>query len=400
MSAKPLMFNETGVAINETLKKQNSILSMMLEGQLSSNVDWHEIQEIVRHGIAADVFSIGDQIFVNYTDKNNNDTVYSLPFDIVSFGKVYNEAGVEHDGLWLQAHYAMPLGVQFSNYQAFLYCPDGLTAGTYHVTWGNSWVTHVVSGKSYQFTLTQDVPAGGQLSGFEGGPDQAPSNWRVKSWTSNTATSPIETVTVSEGTDGVFLGTISSNTKTETLNCMQSIMYGYNRWSQSALEQFLNKSGDNWWSPKSNFDRRPDQYNKKAFLSGFAEDFLNVLQPIKVQTSANTVVDNGVTDITYDKFFLPSLEQIYVNPQISGVEGNYWPYWKERTGASSPQAQYGTYPERITYAIENHNSAQYVRLRSASRGNTNSAWGVYSSGNVSGYNAVGANRFAPACVIY
>ena len=125
-----------------------------------------------------------------------------------------------------------------------------------------------------------------------------------------------------------------------------------------------------------------------------------MLQPIKVQTSANTVVDGGVTDITYDKFFLPSLEQIYVNPQISGVEGDYWPYWKERTGASSPQAQYGTYPERITYAIENHNSAQTVRLRSAYRGYTNNTWNVYSSGYVSNGYAISAYRFAPACVIY
>ena len=365
-----------------------------------SKFTWRQIQTLVRNGKIQDWFEIGDQITITYTDPNTN-TEYECPLDVVSFDDVYDENGNQHNGMWLQCHYAMPLGVQFSNYQAFYFAENGLSAGTYNITWGNSWGSNVVSGKSYQFTLTQDVPAGGQLSGFYGAPDQAPSNWRVYSWASNTAINPIETVTVSEGTGGTNLGTISSSTKTSSLNAMQSMAYGYNRWNESAMEQYLNKSGDNWWTPKSNFDRRPDQYNKKAFLGGFPEDFLAVLNPIKVQTSANTLIDGGVTDVTYDKFFLPSLEQIYVVPQIAGVEGAYWPYWKERTGASSPQAQYGTYAERITYAIENHNSAQNVRLRSASRGNSSFTWYVYASGYVNGDGAaINAHRPAPACAIY
>ena len=364
-----------------------------------SKFTWRQIQTLVRNGKIQDWFEIGDQITVTYTDPNTN-TEYDCPFDVVSFDDVYDENGNQHNGMWLQCHYAMPLGVQFSNYQAFYYAENGLPAGTYHITWGNSWGSNVVNGESYQFTLTQDVPAGGQLSGFYGAPDQAPSNWKVYSWASNTAVNPIETVNVSQGTGGTSLGTISSSTKTATLNAMQSMAYGYNRWNESAIEQFLNKTGDNWWIPKSNFDRRPDQYNKKAFLGGFPSEFLAVLNPIKVQTSANTLIDGGVTDITYDKFFLPSLEQIYVVPQASGVEGAYWPYWKQRTGASSPQAQYGTYAERITYAIENHNSAQSVRLRSANRGSSNITWCVTSSGNVNNNYAITAYRFAPACAIF
>lgn len=363
------------------------------------NFTWRMIQNLVRMGKIQDYFEIGDQITVKYTHPDTG-VEYDCPMDIVSFGDVEDEDGNTHPGLWLQCHYAMPVGVQFSNYQAFYYAENGLSAGTYYITWGNAWGSNVVNGESYQFTLTQDVPAGGQLSGFYGAPDQSPSNWRVYSWASNEAITPIETVTPTQGTSGTFLGTISSSIKTSVLNGMQSMAYGYNRWNQSALEQYLNSSGANWWTPKSNFDRRPDQYNKNAFLGGFTEDFLEVLQPIKVQTSANTLFDSGVTDTTYDKFFLPSLEQIYVVPQASGVEGSYWQYWKDRTGASSPQAQYGTYAERITYAIENHNSAQYVRLRSASRGNSNSVWGVNTSGLVYYNNAIYSNRFAPACVIF
>lgn len=74
-------------------------------------------------------------------------------------------------------------------------------------------------------------------------------------------------------------------------------------------------------------------------------------------------------------------------------------YWKRATGAVSPQAQYGTYPERITYGIEAQTSAQYVRLRSAGRGYGCSAWLVYASGDVNGSYACYAWRCAPACVI-
>ena len=386
------------IVLDETLQTTNKFLAQMVREKLDDTLNWSQVQEIVKRGIAEDVFSIGDQLTVKWTDTDTN-TEYDMPFDITHFGKVTTEAGVEHDGMFLQSHYAID-GIQFSNYQAFYYAPDGLPAGTYYITWGNSWGSNVVSGKSYQFTLTQALPAGGQLSGFYGAPDQAPSNWRVYAWSSNTATSYTEVCTVTEGTDGTSLGTISSTTKTATLNAMQSMGYGYNRWNESAIEQYLNKSGTGWWTPKSNFDRRPDQYTKTAFLSGFTQDFLDVLQPIKVQTLANTLIDGGVTDVTYDKFFLPSLEQIYVVPQISGVEGEYWEYWKERTGASSPQAQHGTYPLRISYSLKNHSSAVTTRLRSAYRGNSVSTWYVYSSGHVHYGSAVHANASCPACVIY
>ena len=103
-------------------------------------------------------------------------------------------------------------------------------------------------------------------------------------------------------------------------------------------------------------------------------------------------------DITYDKVFLPSLEQIYATPQKSG-EGEYHEYWKRKVGLSSPMAQYGTYPAAITYAVENHTSPQYVRLRSAHRGGAYHAWLVYSSGNVSYSYASNSYRFAPLVVL-
>ena len=53
----------------------------------------------------------------------------------------------------------------------------------------------------------------------------------------------------------------------------------------------------------------------------------------------------------------------------------------------------------ITYAVENHASAQYVRLRSAYRGYASHVWIVYASGHVNSNGASHSLRFAPLVVL-
>ena len=91
---------------------------------------------------------------------------------------------------------------------------------------------------------------------------------------------------------------------------------------------------------------------------------------------------------------------MYINPQISG-EGEAHEYYKRKAGTTSPLAQYGTYPQMITYAVENHTSAQSVRVRSADRGYAHYAWYVNSSGGVGNFGggASVAYRFCPLIVI-
>lgn len=400
-----LVTETTAKGILAAAQHRNALLEVLAADKVASvTSDLEAIQRIVKNGLAPELFNIGDQIIVPWTDKAADKT-YEVPLDIVHFGNVELKDGETVPAMYLQWHYATPFVVQFDNYEAFYYCEEVLATGTYYVTMGNSWGNNVVSGKSYYFTLTQDVPAGGQLAGFRGMPDQAVANWKVYSYESREATEALETVTVTEGTEGTYLGTLSSSTKyaESGINNMQRVGYGYNRWAQSGIRQWLNSKAavGAWWKPQNVFDRAPDQLTTKAgFLSGFEDEFLNILGEIKVVTNLNTTSDSeiGAQEITYDKIFLPSLEQIYVTPQLEG-EGEYWTYWKRATGATTPQAQYGTYPERITYALENHTSAQYVRLRSAIRGFACYAWHVNASGYVSYGNASSAGRCAPACVI-
>lgn len=376
------------------------------------DLTWAQIAQIVRSGRAAEYFKIGDERTIDWSADAN--TVYKLKWDVVNIANVVNQYGESVPGLWLQSHWALP-NIQFDGNEAFWHCDEALAAGTYNVTMGNNWGANVVKDKIYQFTLTQDVPAGGQLvfttatSTTAALPDQNPSNWRVRSYSSAASTSQIEMATVMEGSGGTSLGTLSSSTKygATGLNNMQRASYGYNRWSQSGIRQWLNSdaAAGNWWSAQNVYDRPPDQLTSvRGFMAGLPEDFLNVVKPVQVVTALNTIsdVDIGASETTYDRFFLPSLEQEYCVAQVEGVEGAFFPYWKERLEISSPQ-RIGSDHAVLAHArcgIENHAAIQYIRLRSAYRSGVSNTWYFGMTGGVfSGGIAANLSRPCPVCVI-
>ena len=404
---------DQGDALVKGIARQNLLLSQMVSAsaQATPVATLREIHEIVAAGEAAHVFAIGDQIMLNYNDGTNN---FVLPWDIVHFETVTLEDGETIPGMVIQSHYAME-ACQFDGNEAFyVVAGAAMPAGKYYFTMGNSWGNHVVSGKSYWFELPTAVPVGGMLvlgqanSTTSGLPDNAPSKWRVLVYESQTTTTIRERLTLTEGTDGTFLGTLSSSTKYDAgdLNNMQRSGYGYGRWSQSGIRQRLNsaQAAGAWWNPQNTYDRPPDQLETlRGFMDGFDEEFLNIIKPVRVRTALNTTSDSeiGAYEDTFDTFFLASLEQEYAAPQAAGVEGDYWEYWKRRLGVTSPQGWYAdhTNPNHIRYAYENHASAQYCRLRSAYRGYAYGAWLVTSAGNVNYIYAAYAFRCAPACVI-
>lgn len=367
--------------------------------KLENITTWDQISGLVRNGYAQKIFDFGDWINEKWTDTAATKE-YEYPWRVNHFENVELEDGEIVQGMFLQAHYAHPFGVQFSQARAFLKCPDGLTAGTYNVKLERDWGSNAKANTYWQFTLTKDVPKGGRLSGFIQMPDVASSNWKVISYAADAITK-LETVPVTSGQDGTALGTLQYATRNGNLNSMQETAYGWNRWKTSALRQYLNseQAKGKWWTPQDEWDIAPDQLaTKDGFLCGMPADMLKVLKTVKVVTYANTVQDGGEADITYDRVFLPSLEQLFINPQIAG-EGTVHEYWQRRSGIKTKMQQYQTYPRMISYAVENHTSPQNVRLRSAFRGNAYNAWYVYSSGGVYGYYAWGAFRFSPLVVV-
>ena len=363
---------------------------------------------------------------------------YDARFDLMHEGHGELENGTLLAVQHVQMHYCLPFDTPFSPDQAFLYAIDGLPAGTYHVKMGFSWGSNVVANKYYQFTLTKALPAGGQLAGFNGAPDQAVANWRVNAYASPSATSATETVTVSEGSGGTDLGTfttagvaVPASGTPETaqsvtiggqtytyygLNSLHRVAYGNNRWLHSPLRQYLNSNGFGWWQPATVFDRPPSYAGRQGFLSGFDAAFLATVKPIKRLTALNYVSDGGTSaaplyDTTFDLFTLPSGKEHFLTPTTyyggaDGLEGEAWDYWADVAGTSSPLewstwGNTSTYhPEYVQYDLAARTTARIVWMRSATRTGAYLGACVGASGYCYHGNAArGGYRAAPACAI-
>ena len=388
------------------------------EGASLPSVYWNEIKEIAESGEASRHYSIGDQLIDKYTDPDNaTQTVYQNPFDILDFRNVEKHDGTEVPAIIIGAHYTGLVSMQFSGWQAFLYAANGLPAGTYNFTITSTWGTHLVPG-TYQFTLTQALPAGGQLAGLRRWPDVAISTWTLDSFASATETTKIETVQVTSGNNGTALGTVLPQVPQDLsvtidgtaypyrLNGYQQAAYGNNRWKYSAVRQYLNSDAPagEWWHPQHVLDRAPDvAATKKGWLAGVPDEFKQILTPVKVMTAIPTAAVSAgeeTFDITYDKVFLPSLQEHYISPQIQG-EGDPWEYWKEIRGVATPFPTGVATDELKVYTLANHSTTAYRWLRSANRSIGLSAWHVNPSGYVSYLNCAANNSFtfAPACAI-
>lgn len=393
MGRYKILTDETGQDIVQALTviAQNSVAR--------SGMEWADVQTIVANGASEKAFAVGTQLIEKWTDTADSKE-YDLPWQVNHHENVTLEDGEIVPGMWLQTHYCLPFGVQFSHQRAFLTCPEGLAAGTYHFDFAKAWGNNVKPGISYQFTLTKPVEKGGRLAGCYGAPDTAPTSWKVYSYGANGVTLN-ETVNVTVGSSGTDIGTIPYEKRNGNINSMQEMAYGWNRWKTSALRQWLNsnKPKGQWWTPQDAWDICPDQLaNKDGFLCGMPEQMLNSLKKVKVSTFANTVNDEGVEDITYDYVTLPSLGQIHAQTQIAG-EGDPHTYWKRKSGKSSPHAWYQDDPNMITYSVSNKTSAQHVRLRSAIRSIAFNTWGVHSSGGINNYAASGAYACSPLVCI-
>lgn len=362
---------------------------------------WENIQNMIAKGYHKKVFKIGDKLTNAWLDPNASMKEYENPLRINHFQDGLElENGQLINGMWLQTQYAQLKGVQFSHQRALLCCPDGLVPGTYYFTFESNWGNNVKAGDIVCFTTTQQIPVGGRVSGCHGAPDQTKDKWKIYTHSAD-GKNIIETITPTFVASGVDLGIQKLNSRNGNLNSTQEMAYGWNRWKTSAIRQYLNsdKLKGEWWVAQDEWDIAPDQLSQiDGYLKGIDPELLVVIQPVKVTTYANTVNDGGVADVTYDKVILPSLEQMYIAPQISG-EGKAHQYYKELNGTDAPYKQYGTFPELITYAIENYSSVQAVRLRSALRGSAYLTWFVGASGIVSTIYASGAFRFSPLVFI-
>ena len=305
---------------------------------------------------------VGQQI----TCQRGNDT---LSWDVVDYDSVAKV-------VTLCTHDVLPDNMQFEPVQALMYCENGLAAGSYTLKQSNA---------QYYFTLTQAIPAGGQLRATTG---------EFQTYESTTATAQIESGTVS--TDVIDGATNLGQTGTGNLNHHDRVNYGSNNFGESGILQWLNSdSPANTPMPRLTKFSRPYVPTKAGFKADLDAEFLACIQDTAWKCSANSVYEcpaslGGIAqkDNPYTvtaKFALASEIEVFGN--YSGVQdgGTVWGLYVDAEAT-----------DRIKYY---NNTARSWWLRSPNELNTFYVRGAHTSGV--GYNDLVTRSYgvAVACKI-
>ncbi len=374
MSRLYLPTKEQMDTMNENLGK--------IAAAVGSQVDistWEGIQKAVRSGIAKDILPVGTQLAVNHS-------VYGTRlFDVVAHDYLKSVHDENAHTMTIQQHDLLP-STQFDASEAFYYAETQLAAGTYNFTLATTYSSWAEG--TYQFTLTQPVPAGGQLA-ISGYADAAMTARQVRSYANRTTTTATESVAITAGSGGTNLGTFG-----EGLNHSHRVSYGSNNYKESAMRQFLNSSAaaGSVWTPQTKFDRPPSwQTSMAGYKAGLDQDFLAVVGKVVLPCSANTIYEapdssiaKGAKYTLNDEFYLASRAEIFGSHDVND-DTVLFPFYE---GAGNA--------DRIKYR---DGSAAIWWLRTLNSGGANYVRLVISDGTVySGY-AVIAYGLAPACTI-
>lgn len=375
------MGNILNLVSEETFIEKMDTLNSVLFGMAGQNgsvkpTSWANVQAIARSGLASRVFAIGDQLTCNKGTAK-------LIWDIIGIDRDTPADPQFTHSITLQLHDCFA-SIQFDATEALYYAEEGLAAGTYNFTLPDGYDVAHGGGKTYQFTLTQAVPAGGQIM-FPWAYNKQTVDTKISTYQSNTSTDIIETVSVAEGAGGIAL--------TDT-NHVHRIRFGSDRYSDSAVRQWLNGT-EQWWTPSNKYDRPPADAETAGFMYGLDADFLAAVGKTKKVTALNTVSDGGGSEIVSDKFFLLSRSEVYGGTENNINEGEPYPYYANNSDLSAA----GTVADsnRIKYL---NGSPSLWWLRSPVSATACYARSLNTDGSVSPFSAGYAKHgVAPACCI-
>lgn len=393
----------TGTDVEEAplsagISELKSAIDDIEEAVITGN-SWAELQAIVDKGKAAKLLPVGTQIGDEWINPSN--VRYDDPWDVVHH--------YEDGSMALCKHYAFNDAIGFDAPEAIYYAGDGgLPAGTYYIpigyAYGNGWVKDA----AIYFTLTSAMDAGDQLF-IDCGKDNKNDPAGGRSWKvfAKGSTAVKQSGTTAASGTGTELGSTSSANPHRTngqINAPSRVVYGYGRWSQSAIRQWLNSdaAANAWWTPQNPWDRPSEQHNVRGWLAGQDPDFVAMIKPVDVVTVLNSQEGfENLLETTQDKIFLPALNEWDIAPELAG-EGESWDYYEALAAEAGLTGQFQrgqTYEILKKYNVTAKTSAVAVWLRSCIRGSALSAWFGNTSGGVYSNTASYAVRGCPACII-
>ena len=207
---------------------------------------------------------VGEQITCTKTGVTGG-----LVWDVVDYDKLGEE-------VTLLLHDTLPDQMQFEPIQALAYFEYGLAAGNYKFKNGNTY---------YYFTLTQAIPAEGQLRATTSA---------FQTYQSQDVGTALEegTVSTTEISGATDLGTCGSSAGTYPLNHMDRVNYGSNNFGESGLFAWLNSdAAANTNLPRVTKFSRPYKVTIPGFLNGLDEDFLDCIADTEWKTSPNSTYE-------------------------------------------------------------------------------------------------------------
>lgn len=360
---------------------------------------WEDIKNAVRLGLGEKLFPVGYEFTTLDADTTQNIiwVVRAHDHHTAANNKLTHTMTLETKNVYSLSSGAQK-AVQYDATEAFYYAEQELAAGTYNITIANqAWYT-ADNGKTFQFTLATAVPVGGQLV-FDMTYNATLEGKSVKSYANKTTTTALETVTLTEGSEGTSLGT--TNGSSPNVNHMHRAIFGSNNYAQSAVRQWLNSAAvaGSVWTPTNVFDRPASwatSYN--GFMHGLPADFLAVVQPAVLACRTNSLFEvesldgtafaiNQLYSLKVDKFFLLSRPEIFGDwDSASYKDGTQLEYYNGLTAT-----------ERIKRDAAG--TARFAWLRSPYPSLASLARVVFSSGEVNHTNACNGYGVAPACII-
>lgn len=287
---------------------------------------WYTLRQLVRLGLGRQLFPVGTQLKCSHSEYGE------IVWDVVAHNNNSDPTGVFNNSITLLSHNIVT-NMQFDQIEALYYCENGLLSGTYSFKLMEGVSENQGGGKQYQFTLTKAVPVGGIIM-FPWGYGKQAIDISISTYSSKSSVTPIETVIVTEGTEGTFLGTTDGNSA--NMNHSQRIRYGSGNWKESAIRQWLNSNKEQGkvWTPQTIFDRPAEWANNvNGFMYGLEEGFIDVVGEIDNITITNDIYecDSNICsfDTTRDKFWMPSITEIYNIVDGSIAQGSQFEYFAD-----------------------------------------------------------------------
>ena len=364
---------------------------------------WHhngEDVELINYGIAVTGTPAADDTVVVHVQASK------IEFDVVDidYDVPVNDA-LEHTlALWT-SDLLLYDSIPFCSPQKLVSVREALPAGTYNITLDHgTYGGGTTQDSTYQFTTTQEIPAGGGIRHTSMGQYQnnGYNKGQITAGTFITYDASYNIIeqglVCTEGSGGTSLGTTTASNptyKTEAkLNFTERQFYGSNRWIHSANKEWLNSDAPgaasrqiaSWWTASDEFDM-PVRSTLPGFLHGLDPAFRAIIQKVRKRT-AKCIADGSGYEDTEELIFEPSMTELgygknnNTSETAAKADGTLKTElaWDMFIGASND--------DRIRYQ---NGTARYYWLRSPYPSSANVERFVYPSGALSNYFAYSAS---------